>query len=157
MIEIKFKKLHPNARIPQHATLGSACADIYAVEDVRINPGQTVAVRTGLSVEFSDSYEIQIRPRSGLAMKEGISVLNTPGCIDSDFRGEIKVILHNFNLQENFSCDQGCCGTDNSFLVRAGDRIAQMSVAPIIKFKTVEVTELSETERGTGGFGSTGT
>ena len=128
--------------LPSYATPGAAGMDVVAAEDFDLEPGQRHAVATGFRVAIPDGYEIQVRPRSGLAFKHGITVPNTPGTIDSDYRGEIKVLLINH-------------GTE-SFPVRRGDRIAQMMLAVCTVAEFDEVDELSDTDRGTGGFGSTG-
>lgn len=128
--------------LPAYATGGAAGMDVLAAEDVTLPPHGRQAVATGLSVEIPSGYEIQVRPRSGLALKHGISVLNTPGTIDSDYRGEIRIILMNH-------------GTE-AFAVSRGDRIAQLVLAPVIQAEWHEVAELGETQRGSGGFGSTG-
>lgn len=132
------------AIIPEYKTAGAAGADLYAFLDspVTILPGKSAMIPTGLFFEIPEGYEIQVRPRSGLAAKNGVTVLNTPGTIDSDYRGEIKVILINLG--------------DKEFVVNNGERIAQMVIAPVIQ-AAFEITEnLSQTERGAGGFGSTG-
>jgi dUTP pyrophosphatase len=116
--------------------------DILSAEDVTLAPGARHAVATGLAVAIPDGYEIQVRPRSGLALKHGISVPNTPGTIDSDYRGEVKVIMINFGAEP--------------FEIRRGDRIAQLVLAPVTRAAWAEVQELGETARGAGGFGSTG-
>ena len=128
--------------LPAYATPGAAGMDVVAAEDFDLAPGQRHAVATGFRVAIPDGYEIQVRPRSGLAFKHGISVPNTPGTIDSDYRGEIKVLLINH-------------GTE-SFPIRRGDRIAQMMLAVCTVAEFDEVDELSDTDRGAGGFGSTG-
>ena len=128
--------------LPTYATPGAAGMDVVAAEDFDLEPGQRHAVATGFRVAIPDGYEIQVRPRSGLAFKHGISVPNTPGTIDSDYRGEIKVLLINH-------------GTE-SFPIRRGDRIAQMMLAVCTVAEFDEVDELSDTDRGAGGFGSTG-
>ena len=128
--------------LPAYATPGAAGMDVVAAEDVDLMPGQRHAVATGFRVAIPDGYEIQVRPRSGLAIKHGITVPNTPGTIDSDYRGEIKVLLINH-------------GTE-SFPVRRGERIAQMMLAVCTRAIFDEVDELCETDRGAGGFGSTG-
>lgn len=132
------------AVIPQYKTSGAAGADLCALleNSLTIASGKTAIVPTGLFFEIPDGYEIQIRPRSGLAAKNGVTVLNTPGTIDSDYRGEIKIILINLG--------------DEDFVINSGDRIAQMIVAPVTQADFSIVENLSETERGTGGFGSTG-
>ena len=131
--------------IPKYETLGSSGMDLAAntEKNIIINPGDKALVPTGFSVAIPNGYEIQIRPRSGLAVKKTITVLNTPGTIDADYRGEIKVILINL-------------GKDR-FIVKNGERVAQMVVCPIVQVHLEEVKELSETVRGSGGFGSTGT
>ena len=131
--------------LPQYATEGSAGMDIYAAvsSDVAIQPGETSLIPTGFSIELPAGYEAQIRPRSGLAVKHQVGILNSPGTIDSDYRGEVKVILTNFGK--------------NVFTVKKGDRIAQMIIGSYTKILWDEVDSLSETVRGAGGFGHTGT
>ena len=145
MIEILIKKLTKTALIPKYETAGSSGMDLAAdVDDkIDIKPGETQIVPTGLAVSIPQDFEIQIRPRSGLAAKNQISVLNTPGTIDADYRGEIKVILINLGKK--------------SFIVDKGLRIAQMVLCPIIKANIKEVETLDGTVRGSGGLGSTGT
>ena len=145
MTKIQIKKLSNTVSIPKYETAGSSGMDIAAhiENNIIINPGEKALVSTGLSVAIPKGYEIQIRPRSGLAAKKSITVLNTPGTIDADYRGEIKVILINHSKEK--------------FIIENGDRIAQMVVCPVIQAELEEVTELSNTERGSGGFGSTGT
>lgn len=128
--------------LPAYATDGAAGMDVLAAEDVSIAPGAWHAVATGLAFAIPPGFEIQVRPRSGLALKHGISVPNTPGTIDSDFRGEVKVVLINFG--------------DTAFKVRRGDRIAQFVIAPVLRASWLKVDELDDTNRGEGGFGSTG-
>jgi len=128
--------------LPSYATTGAAGMDVVAAEDLDLAPGQRHAVATGFRVAIPDGYEIQVRPRSGLAFKHGISVPNTPGTIDSDYRGELKILLINH-------------GTD-SFAIRRGDRIAQLVPAAVTLASFDEVEELDDTHRGAGGFGSTG-
>jgi len=129
--------------LPAYATDGAAGMDVLAAEDVTLAPGERWPVATGLSVAIPAGYEIQVRPRSGLALKHGISVPNTPGTIDSDYRGEVKVILINHGQA--------------AFDVRRGDRIAQLVLSPVVRASWLKVDELDETSRGEGGFGSTGT
>jgi dUTP pyrophosphatase len=131
--------------LPQYATEGSAGMDLCAAVagDIAIQPGETVLIPTGFSIELPAGYEAQIRPRSGLAVKHQVGILNSPGTIDSDYRGEIKVILTNFGK--------------NFFTVKKGDRIAQMVIGSYTKISWNEVDSLSETTRGAGGFGHTGT
>ena len=145
MTEILIKRLSEKVKLPKYETNGSSGMDLSANIDssIKINPGKTAIIPTGISLSVPNNYEIQIRPRSGLAAKNQISVLNSPGTIDSDYRGEIKVIL--INLGEKV------------FIVDKGDRIAQMVVCPIIKAKLKEVKNLEKSLRGSGGFGSTGT
>ena len=145
-IEIKCVA-QKGAVIPQYKTCGAAGADLCALLEnpVTISCGKTAIIPTGLFFEIPNGYEIQIRPRSGLAAKNGVTVLNTPGTIDSDYRGEIKIILINLG--------------DEEFVINSGDRIAQMIVAPVTQadFTVVQsLDKLSQTERGSGGFGSTG-
>lgn len=128
--------------LPAYATDGAAGMDIVSAEAVSLAPGARHAVATGFAVSIPRGYEIQVRPRSGLAFKHGISVPNTPGTIDSDYRGEIKVLLINHG--------------DSEFAVQRGDRIAQLVIAPVTRASFTEVAELDETARGSGGFGSTG-
>jgi|TARA_B110000438_G_C15326985_1_gene442019 dUTP pyrophosphatase len=144
MTKIQIKKLSNEVLTPKYATPGSSGMDIaaYIEQDVIINPGEKALIPTGFSLSIPEGYEVQIRPRSGLAAKKGITVLNTPGTIDSDYRGEIKVIL--INLSQDM------------FYVKNGERIAQMVVCPIQQAIVEEVEDLSETNRGAGGFGSTG-
>ena len=144
MTEILIKRLSKNISLPKYETAGSSGMDLAAnIEDkIEIAPGKTAIIPTGLSVSIPKNFEIQIRPRSGLAAKNQISVLNTPGTIDADYRGELKVILINLS--------------DNAFIIEKGLRIAQMVVCPIIKATLKEVESLEETKRGLGGFGSTG-
>ena len=143
MVKLLIKKLQKNIILPEYKTDGSSGMDLMAnvEQTVKILPGEKKIISTGIMVAIPEQYEIQIRPRSGLAAKNGISVLNTPGTIDSDYRGEIKVILINL-------------GKD-TFEINKNDRIAQMIVCPIIKVELKEVESLPETVRGEGGFGST--
>ena len=144
MVKIFVKKLLKNSELPHYKTPGSSGMDLAANtnSEIIISPGEKKLIPTGIAVSIPSNYEIQIRPRSGIAVKNGISVLNTPGTIDSDYRGEIKVILINFG-KENFK-------------VKNGDRIAQMVLCPIVKAELEEVNERPITIRGDGGFGSTG-
>ncbi|AOR77119.1 MULTISPECIES: dUTP diphosphatase [Sphingomonadaceae] len=128
--------------LPVYATEGAAGMDVVSAEDVTIPSGGRHAVATGLSVAIPVGYEIQVRPRSGLALKHGISVPNSPGTVDSDYRGEVKVILINHGAE--------------GFDIRRGDRVAQLVLAPVTRASWVAVEELDETARGEGGFGSTG-
>lgn len=141
-IQIQVSKLHADAQIPKYATEGSAGCDLHAIQGMVLMPGEHKIVNTGLGVAIPDGYEIQIRPRSGLAAKHGITVLNTPGTIDSDYRNAIGVILYN--------------ASDRLFEIQKGDRIAQAVLVPVYQAEFVEVDKLPETNRGLGGFGSTG-
>ena len=144
MTEILIKRFSKNIPLPKYETGGSSGMDVAAnvEETIEIKPGESAIIPTGISVSIPKNYEIQIRPRSGLAAKNKISVLNTPGTIDADYRGEIKVILINLG--------------DKIFKIEKGLRIAQMVLCPVIKAVLKEVDELEETKRGSGGFGSTG-
>ena len=141
-IEIRVKRLHPDAKIPKAAKAGDVAFDLYSVIDYEMKPGERFAIPTGIALEIPIGFEGQVRPRSGLALKEGITVLNTPGTIDSGYRGEVKTIMIN----------QG----NTSFQVTKGMRISQLAIRPVPKVTFVEVEELSDTDRGEGGFGSTG-
>ena len=145
MVKVLIKKLDSAVKIPSYKTTGASGVDLMAFIDkpIKILPKSSSLIPTGLSVAFSEDYEIQIRPRSGLAAKNSITVLNTPGTIDSDYRGEIKIILFNHGK--------------NHFIVNNGDRVAQMILAPTVKMELEEIDNLPETIRGKGGFGSTGT
>ena len=144
MAKILVKKLDPSIELPAYKTEGSSGMDLMAFikEPIILKSQNSCLVPTGIAVAFSNEFEIQIRPRSGLAAKNNISVLNTPGTIDSDYRGELKVILYNHGKED--------------FLINNKDRIAQMVLAPVIKMNFEETDELPETIRGEGGFGSTG-
>ncbi len=144
MTEILIKRLSKDIILPKYETSGSSGLDLSAniKTPVKIEPGKTTIIPTGISVSIPKNFEIQIRPRSGLAAKSQVSVLNTPGTIDADYRGEIKVILINLSKE--------------TFVVENGARIAQMVVCPVIKAKLKEVDSLDNTSRGSGGFGSTG-
>ena len=138
-----MKRLHPDAVIPKAARRGDVAFDLYSVIDYKLEPGERYAVPTGIAVEIPQGYEGQVRPRSGLAMRDGITVLNTPGTIDSGYRGEVKTIIMNH-------------GT-TPFKITKGMRISQLAIRPVPDVQFIEVDELSDTERGEGGFGSTGT
>ena len=144
MAKVLIKKLDPAVELPSYKTDGASGMDLMALlnEPINLKPNSSCLVPTGIAVAFSSDFEIQIRPRSGLAAKNNISVLNTPGTIDSDYRGEIKVILFNHGK--------------NDFLINNKDRIAQMILTPVIKMEFEETNDLPETVRGEGGFGSTG-
>ena len=144
MVKVLFKKLDPSVETPTYKTIGASGMDLMAFikKPIKLAAKNSCLVPTGLSVAFSSEYEIQIRPRSGLAAKNNISVLNTPGTIDSDYRGEIKIILFNHGNSE--------------FVINNNDRVAQMILTPVKKMELEEVENLPDTLRGKGGFGSTG-
>ena len=144
MVKVLLKKLDASVELPSYKTEGASGMDLMAFikEPINLKPYTSCLVPTGISLAFSDEFEIQIRPRSGLAAKNSISVLNTPGTIDSDYRGEIKVILFNHG--------------GNDFLINNKDRIAQMVLTPVVKMDLEETDDLPNTVRGKGGFGSTG-
>lgn len=141
-MKVEIKKLNENAIIPQYATEASAGVDLCSIDDAVVLPGKRLLIHTGLAIALPVGYEAQVRPRSGLALKKGITVLNSPGTIDADYRGEIGVILLNTS--------------DTSFEIKVGDRIAQMVIKKHERAEWEEVEELSTTTRGEGGFGSTG-
>ena len=144
MAKVLIKKLNANVELPAYKTNGASGMDLMAFigKPIRLSPNSSCLVSTGLSVAFSEDYEIQIRPRSGLATKNSITVLNTPGTIDSDYRGEIKIILFNHGKVD--------------FIINNKDRVAQMILTPIVKMELEEADNLPDTLRGQGGFGSTG-
>src|SRR3954447_10227895 len=144
MIEIQLKRLPHGEGLPapSYATAGAAGLDVVAAEDLTLGPGERHALATGFVIAIPEGFEVQVRPRSGLALKHGITCLNTPGTIDHDYRGEVKVILANLGSE--------------AFEVRRGERIAQLVPAPVLKATFREVEALGETSRGAGGFGSTG-
>ena len=144
MVKVLVKKLDPNVQLPSYKTDGSSGMDLFAFikNPVKIKPGTSELITTGISVAIPINFEIQIRPRSGLAAKSNISVLNTPGTVDSDYRGEVKIILFNHGKKE--------------FIVNNNDRVAQMVLTPIAKVDFDEVEKLPNSLRGEGGFGSTG-
>ncbi len=144
MVKVLVKRLDPRVKLPKYKTSGSSGMDLMAFIDssIKIKPGSSALIPTGISIAFPEEFEVQIRPRSGLAAKQSIGVLNTPGTIDSDYRGELKVIIFNHGK--------------NEFIVNCDDRIAQIVLTPILKIEFEEVSELPKTIRGTGGFGSTG-
>ena len=144
MARVLIKKLNPEVELPVYKTSGASGMDLMAFveEPINISPNSSYLVPTGLFMAFSEDYEVQIRPRSGLAAKKGITVLNTPGTIDSDFRGEIKIILFNHGEED--------------FIINNKDRVAQMILTPVIKMELEETDNLPDTLSGEGGFGSTG-
>lgn len=143
-VAVRVKRLNSGhgLPLPAYATTGAAGMDVVSAEQIVLAPGSRHAVATGLALAIPPGYEVQVRPRSGLALKHGISVPNTPGTIDSDYRGELKIILINHGHEH--------------FAIHRGDRIAQLVLAPVVQARWDEVDELDETARGEGGFGSTG-
>ncbi|PUD34695.1 dUTP diphosphatase [Helicobacter pylori] len=141
-MKIKIQKIHPNALIPEYQTEGSSGFDLHAVEEVTIKPHSVGLVEIGICLSLEVGYELQVRTRSGLALNHQVMVLNSPGTVDNDYRGEIKVILANLS--------------DKDFKVQVGDRIAQGVVQKTYKAEFIECERLDETSRGSGGFGSTG-
>ena len=141
---VKIKKLHPDAQVPRYMTDFAAGLDIHALpqQTIHLHPGDRCLVPTGLAMDIPPGFEVQVRPRSGLAIKHGVTLVNTPGTIDADYRGEIRVIMINHG--------------QDVFKISAGDRIAQLIVAPVCQAVLEEVDELTETARGSGGFGHTG-
>ena len=144
MVKVLVKKLDPNVQLPAYKTSGASGMDLMAFIDkpIKLSPNSSCIVPTGLSIAFTDDYEVQIRPRSGLAAKNSITILNTPGTIDSDYRGEIKIILFNHS--------------NNDFIINNNDRVAQMILVPVVKMELEQTNDLPDTMRGKGGFGSTG-
>ena len=144
MVKVLIKRLNPAVKLPSYKTNGASGMDLMAFikDPINVKSKTSCLIPTGLSLAFPEKYEIQIRPRSGLAAKNNISILNTPGTIDSDYRGEIKVIIYNHGNKD--------------FMINNGDRIAQMILMPVIKMELEETDQLPETIRGEGGFGSTG-
>ena len=141
-MKLKIKKLNPEAILPSYAHKGDAGMDLFSIKDYILKPGERVFIETGLAFEIEEGYEIQIRPRSGLALKYGLSIVNSPGTVDSGYRGPINIILINHGQE--------------TFTVNKGDKVAQAVLNKIEKAEIEEVSELSESQRGDGGFGSTG-
>jgi dUTP pyrophosphatase len=141
-VKVLVKRLSPDAKIPKAAKAGDVAFDLYSTIDYELRPGERFAVPTGIAVAIPPGYEGQVRPRSGLALKEGVTVLNTPGTVDSGYRGEVKTIMMNHN--------------GNPFKITKGMRISQLAIRPVPEVEFIEVDELSDTERGEDGFGSTG-
>ncbi len=142
MTRVQVRRLVSEAVLPRYQTPDAAGMDLHAVEAMTIAPGAAAAVATGLALAIPRGFEGQVRPRSGLAIKHAVTVVNAPGTIDSDYRGEVKVLLINHGREP--------------FVIKVGERVAQLVIAPVIQAELVEVDALSETERGAGGFGSTG-
>ena len=141
-MQLKIKRLHPQARLPEYAHPGDAGLDLFSVEAHRLNPGDAQLIKTGIALELPHGYEAQVRPRSGLALKHSITVLNTPGTVDAGYRGEIGVVLINHGREP--------------FEVTSGMKIAQMVINQIVIAEISEVESLSDSSRGAGGYGSTG-
>jgi len=150
-MKIQIKKLHEDAVVPKYATPGASGFDLHALEDTTILPGETKLVKTGLSVDVGPGYELQVRPRSGLSLKTLLRVANSPGTVDSDYRGEVCVIMQNTDLP-------GYCDGyyPKAIDIKKGERIAQGVVCPVVQADIEVVDELGDTARGAGGFGSTG-
>ena len=148
-MRIRIKKLHEDAVIPKYQTEGAAGFDFHSLEDHTIYPGNTTLIDTGLAFEIPEGYELQVRPRSGMSLKTSLRVANSPGSVDSDFRGSVKIIAHN----SDHDCPQ--YGGGEKIFIKKGDRIAQGMICPVIRASFLEVEELNETDRGDKGFGST--
>ncbi|MDR2034224.1 MAG: dUTP diphosphatase [Helicobacteraceae bacterium] len=141
-MKLQIKKLDPSARIPKYQSANAAGFDLHALEDGEIAAGKSALIKTGLAISLPIGYELQVRPRSSLALKHSVTVLNSPGTVDSDYRGELMIILINLG--------------NETFKISAGDRIAQAILSAVSQADLIEVEELDKTERGAGGFGSTG-
>jgi dUTP pyrophosphatase len=141
-VKVHVKLLSPEAKMPKAAKKGDVAFDLFSTIDYELRPGERFAVPTGIALEIPPGYEGEVRPRSGLALREGVTVLNTPGTIDSGYRGEVKTIMINHNGEP--------------FKITKGMRISQLAIRPVPEVEFIEVDELSDTERGEGGFGSTG-
>ncbi len=139
---VKVKRLVPEGQVPVQARAGDAAFDLHSVVEHVVQAGESYAVPTGIALEIPNGYEGQVRPRSGLALKQGITITNSPGTIDSGYRGEVKVIIHNLGKER--------------FHITKGMRIAQLAIRPVPEVKFIEVDELENSDRGAGGFGSTG-
>lgn len=140
-IAITFQKLHPDAQVPSYAHIGDAGADVYTVAEITLEPCDRAAIPTGLAVDIPIGYEIQVRPKSGLALKHGVTVLNTPGTIDAGYRGEIQILMINLGKE--------------AYTFEKGQKVAQLVLKPVVQASYVE-GELGNSDRGIGGFGSTG-
>lgn len=156
-MKICIKKLHPDAVVPKYATNGSSGFDLVALQDVFLNPGETKLVKTGLAIDVGTGYEMQVRPRSGLSLKTPLRVSNSPGTVDSDFRGEVCVIMTNTDTVYG----QSAAGEtrrefETFYTIKKGDRIAQGVICPVVQADIEVVDYLNDTDRGSGGFGSTG-
>ena len=156
-IAIKIKKLSQEAIVPTYQTLGASGFDFHALEDVMVFAGETVLIRTGLSFELPEGYELQVRPRSGLSLKSGLRIPNSPGTIDSDYRGEVMIMMENTRYNEYIVSSSG--EKVPAYRIKRGDRIAQGVICPVLSGKNVLLLltdNLSDTSRDSGGFGSTG-
>jgi len=142
IVDVKIEKVHKDAIIPTYGHHDDACCDLYVVEDYLIPAGQRRLLRTGIAIEIPTGYEVQIRPRSGLALKYGLTIVNAPGTVDAQYRNEITILLANLGVQPA--------------AIRKGERAAQMCIKPVFKFNFTEVDKLSDSDRGHGGWGSTG-
>lgn len=141
-VNVNFKKLTQTATVPEYKTAEAAGLDLVADMEATLEPGETKLIKTGIAIQLPIGYEAQVRPRSGLALKHSITCMNSPGTVDSDYRGDVGVILSNLGK--------------NTFPVKRGDRIAQLVIAPVSRAELIEVQELNDSDRGAGGFGSTG-
>lgn len=166
-IKVKIKRIREEVALPEYKSALASGFDLAAAEDVIIKPGETVLVPTGIAVEIPAGYELQIRPRSGISKRTRLRLPNTPGTVDADYRGEVGVLVENTVPPTKasgsvvISVDGQLIETNDlypvgTYIIRKGDRIAQAVIAPVVRAEFVEVDELSETERGAGGFGSTG-
>jgi dUTP pyrophosphatase len=144
---VKIKKLHSDAIIPKYQTSGAAGFDIHAIQHTEIYPGETKILKTGLSFEIPQGYELQIVPRSGVSVKTKLRISNSPGTVDSDFRGEVGIIVDNIDLNSDKRVP---------YIIKVGDRIAQGKITPVVQAIFIETDDLEQTERGEKGFGSTG-
>lgn len=153
VVRLGFKKVHPDAKIPEKAHLSDAGMDVCAVEVTWLEPFKPTLVKTGLVANIPEGYELQVRPRSGLALKNGVTVWNSPGTIDEGYKGEIGVIM----LWTPHACNKDAEGDlPSRFVIGKGDRIAQLVLAPVVNVETYEVQDVGTSDRGEGGFGSTG-
>lgn len=157
-MKVQIKKLHPDAVVPKYQTKGASGFDFHALEDAVINPGETKLVRTGIAAAVQEGFELQVRPRSGLSLKTPLRVANSPGTVDSDYRGEVCIILTNSagGKATHGPYTDGRQNSEYAIYIKKGDRIAQGVICPVVQAELEEVYELDETIRGTGGYGSTG-
>lgn len=158
-MKVRVKKLHPDAVIPQYQSLGASGFDLVALEDTVILPCATKMVKTGIAVEVPQGFELQVRPRSGTSLKTPLRVVNSPGTVDSDYRGECCVIMQNtagHSMNTQIKAFDGTWVDGNSQLIKKGERIAQGVICPVVRAEFEEATELSDSARGASGFGSTG-